>query len=173
MRKIIETGGVVALAVAIAAAVLFSVRWWYATRVPTQVHVLVPEGRRVLLRAGNLKAVGSMGHLILELPMGKHEIELIENERTLRRFELQAPTKTHRVLLPVGHQCFGLYPRESVQPLQMLESEDPIDLDADIVFNESDRPALDSDRGPGTSEYETEKSTWLSVKPVKCGGPSR
>ncbi|WP_224249353.1 hypothetical protein [Hyalangium gracile] len=164
---------VVALAVAIAAAVLFSVRWWYTHRVPTEVHVLVPEGRRVMLRAGNLEAAGSMGHLTLELPPGLHEVELLENGRTLRRVELQAPTKTHRVLLPVGRQCFALYPRESMQPLQVLESEDPVDLEVDLVFNESERPALDSERRPGQPAYETEKRTWLLVKPARCGAPGR
>ncbi len=163
----------VALAVAIAAAVLFSVRWWYTTRVPTQVHVLVPEGRRVLLRAGNIEAAGSLGHLILELPMGRHDVELLENGRTLRRLELQAPTKTHRVLLPVGRQCFALYPRESMQPLQVLDSEDPVELEGDLVFNESERPQLDSDRMPGSPSYEIEKRTWLLVKTVRCGAPGR
>jgi hypothetical protein len=172
MRRIIEAVVAVGLAVAIAGAVLLSVRWWYTTR-PTQVHVLVPEGRRVLLRAGNLEAVGSMGHLILELPEGRHEVELLENGRTLRRLELQAPTKTHRVLLPVGRQCFGLYPRESMQPLQFLDSEDPIDLESDLVFNDSARPALDSHQRPGRSSYENAKTTWLWVKTVRCGPPGR
>jgi hypothetical protein len=102
MRKTLEAIVVVALAVAIAAAVVLAARWWYATRVPTRVHVLVPEGRSVRLRAGNLEAAGSMGHLILELPMGRHEVELLEDGRTLRRFELQAPTKTHKVLVAVS-----------------------------------------------------------------------
>jgi hypothetical protein len=164
---------VVALAVAIAAAVVLAARWWYSTRVPTRVHVLVPEDRRVRLRAGNLEAAGSMGHLILELPMGRHEVELLEDGRTLRRFELQAPTKTHRVLLPVGRQCFALYPRESVQPLQILESEEPIDLEADVVFDESDRPKLGSKQRPGSPSYETEKRTWLLAKTVRCGAPGR
>lgn len=173
MRKTLDAVVVVALAVTIAAAVLFSLRWLYTTRVPTEVHVLVPEGRRVHLRAGNLEAAGSVGHLILELPGGRHDVELLEDGRTVRRFELQAPTKTHRILLPVGRQCFALYPRESMQPLQVLESEDPVDLEADVVFNESERPALDSDQEPGSPAYETEKHTWLWVKTVRCGGPSR
>jgi hypothetical protein len=137
------------------------------------VHVLVPEGRRVQLRAGDIEAAGSLGHLILKLPMGRHEVELLENGRTLRRLELQAPTKTHRVLLPVGRQCFALYPRESMQPLQVLEPEDPVDLEADLVFNESERPSLDSKQGPGSPSYETAKRTWLLVKTVRCGAPSR
>lgn len=173
MRRTLEAVVVVALAVAIAAAVVLSFRWWYRTQVPTEVHVLVPEGRRVQLRAGGIEAAGSMGHLILELPMGRHEVELLENGRTLRRVELQAPTKTHRVLLPVGRQCFALYPREAMQPLQVLDSEDPIDLAGDLVFNESERPSLDSRRGPGSPAYDTEKRTWLLVKPVRCGAPGR
>jgi hypothetical protein len=172
MRRAIEAIVVVALAVAIAGAVLLSVRWWFSTR-PTQVHVLVPEGRRVQLRAGKLEAAGSMGHLILELPEGRHDVELLENGSTLRRFELQAPTKTHRVLLPVGRQCFGLYPRESTQPLQILNSEDPIDLEADLVFDDSARPSLDSHQRPGSNSYEHAKTTWLLVKPARCGPPGR
>jgi hypothetical protein len=173
MRRTLEAVVVVALAVTIAAAVLLTIRWWYTTRVPTEVHVLVPEGRRVVLRAGNLEAAGSMGHLRLELPMGRHDVELLENGLTLRRLELQAPTKTHRVLLPVGRQCFALYPRESMQPLQVRESEDLIDLEADVVFNESERPGLDFEQGPGSPSYEIEKRTWLLVKTVRCGAPSR
>jgi hypothetical protein len=173
MRRILEAVVVVALAVMIAAAVLLSVRWWYDTRVPTEVHVLVPEGRRVRLRAGDTEAAGSMGHLILELPKGRHEVELLEEGRTLRRVELQAPTKTHRVLLPVGRQCFALYPRESMQPLQVLESEDPVTLEADLVFNESERPSLPPNQRPGHPSYETAKRTWLLVKPVQCGASRR
>lgn len=174
VKKTLEAVVVVALAVAITAAVLLSWRWWRTTRVPTRVHVLVPEGRRVQLRAGALEAPGSMGHLILELPQGRHEVELLENGRTLRRFEVQAPTKTHRVLLPVGRQCFALYPRDSVQPLQTLDSEAPIDLEGDLVFNESDRPPLPADiHRPGNYAYDREKRTWLLVKPVRCGPPGR
>ncbi len=66
MRRTLEAVVVVALAVAIAAAVVLSFRWWHTTRVPTEVHVLVPEGRRIRLRAGAIEAPGSMGHLILE-----------------------------------------------------------------------------------------------------------
>lgn len=173
MRKVIEAVVVVGLAVTIVAAVLLSWRWWYANRVPSEVHVLVPEGRRVQLRAGNLEAAGSMGHLVLELPTGRHEVELLENGRTLRRFELQAPTTTHRVLLPVDRQCFGLYPRESTQPLQVLAPEDPVHLESDVVFNESERPSLGSKQGPGSRAYEREKRTWLLVKSVRCGPPGR
>lgn len=173
LRRTLEAVVVVGLAVTIAAAVLLSVRWWYTERVPTEVHVLVPEGRSVLLRAGPLEAPGSMGHLILELPAGRHEVELLEDGSTLRRLELQAPTNTHRVLLPVGRQCFALYPRESQQPLQVLDSEGPIDLEGDVVFNEAERPALRSQQRPGSRSYETAKSTWLLVKPVRCGAPGR
>jgi len=63
LRRTLEAVVVVGLAVTIAAAVLLSVRWWYTERVLTEVHVLVPEGRSVLLRAGPLEAAGSMGHL--------------------------------------------------------------------------------------------------------------
>lgn len=173
MKRTLEAVVVVGLAVAIAAAVVLGARWWYAERVPTEVHVLVPEGRRVWLRAGGIQAVGSQGHLVLTLPKGRHEVELLEDERTLRRIELQAPTKTHRLLLPVGRQCFGLYPRESLQPLQMLESEDPIDLAADLVFSDFERPGLDHERALIQPAYDTEKHTWLLVKAVRCGAPGR